>query len=87
MTIATVLPDGSPTRSSPQLATPVAMPVQLTNSSVPGSGVVQSAVVQASCTVVVPNNVAAAGLVFVGSLVLVFWMRIVIVICSSTVRF
>jgi hypothetical protein len=85
--MATVLPDGSPMRSGAQVATPAARLVQLTNSSVPGSGVVQDAVVHASCTLVVPNNVAAAGLVFVGSLVLVFWIRIVIVICSSIVRF
>jgi len=87
MTMSTVLPVGSPTRSGAQLTIPAIKMLQLTNSTVPGSGVVQSAVVHASCTSVVPRSVASDGLVFVGSLVLVLVMRTVIVICSSSVRF
>ena len=86
MMMLTVLFVGS-AASSPHVATPAAKGVQLTNSSVPGSSAIQPASAHASETCVVPNSVAAAGLLFVGSLVLVLVMRIVIVICSSTDTF
>src|SRR5690242_13345847 len=77
--ILTVLPVGSPTKSSAQVATPGAKLPQLWNVSVPGSSAAQLGDVHANFTVVVPNNVAATGAVFGGTV-----FELVLVILTSS---